>query len=158
MGKTGIARAVPGLQVALPEGCACLPPRACSQPLVYIVLSLLSFASSFPPISFSFLDGFFSMQASYPIDCNTCMNLEGPSDPRFRVPGGCLQYHPMRDSRFPYLYSLPTHALIHSPQYIKKILIHIVDTSCKACIKRAKFDHTLSVPLGPDALMKEYGT
>jgi hypothetical protein len=97
------------------------------------------------------------MPASYPIDRTSFMNKEGPSDPRFHVHGGCLQYLPTRDSRFPYLYSLPTHALVHSPQYIKLILIHIVDTSLKARIERAMFDHTLSVPLGPNALMKEYG-
>lgn len=93
----------------------------------------------------------------YPIDRTTCMNEEGPSDPRFRVHGGRLQYHPMRDSRFPYLYSVPTHALVHSPQYIKTILVHIVNTSCEARIECAKFDCTLSVPLGPNALMKEHG-
>ena len=38
-----------------------------------------------------------------------------------------------------------------------KILIHIVDTSREARIERAKFDNTLSVPLGPNALMEEYG-
>jgi hypothetical protein len=84
------------------------------------------------------------------------MNKEGPSDPQFRVHGGSLQYNPMRDSRFPYLYSVPTHALVHS-SYIKKILIFIVDISCEARIDRAKFDQMLSVPLGPDAVMKEYG-
>jgi hypothetical protein len=97
------------------------------------------------------------MPASYPIDRATCMNEDGPSDPRFRVHGGRLLHHPARDSRFPYLYSLPTHALVHSPQHIKTILVHIVNTSCEARIKRAKFDHTLSVPLGPNALMKDYG-
>lgn len=99
-----------------------------------------------------------SAPVTYPIDRNSCMNEEGPTDSRFRVRGGNLQYLPTRDSRLPYLYSLPTwHALVHSPQYIKKILIYIVDTSPKARIERAKFDHTLSVPLGPDALMNEYG-
>lgn len=93
---------------------------------------------------------------SFPIDRSTCMNKNGPSDPRFRVLGGCLQYHSMRDSRFPYIYSIPTHALVHS-QYFKKILIRIVDISCDARIKCAKFDHTLSVPLGPNSLMKDYG-
>ena len=97
------------------------------------------------------------MPASYPIDCSTHMNKEGPSDPRFRVLGGDLQYLPMRDSRFPYIYSLQTHSLVHLTQYIKKILIHIVDTSCEARIERAKFDNTLSIPLGPNALMNEYG-
>ena len=99
----------------------------------------------------------FKMSTSYPTDCTTYMNKDGPSDPRFRVDGGHLEYLPKHDSRFPYIYSVPTHALVHSPLYIKKILIHIVDTSHKARVKCAKFDRTLSVPLGPNALMKEYG-
>ena len=97
------------------------------------------------------------MPAIYPIDRTTYMNKDGPENPQFRVNGGDLQYLPMRDSRFPYLYSVPTHRLVHSSQYIKKILIHIVNTSHEARIKCAKFDRTLSVPLGPNALMKEYG-
>jgi len=97
------------------------------------------------------------MPVLYPVDRTTCMNEEGPDDHRFRVEGGTLQYYPERDSRFPYLYSLPTHALVHSPSYIMKILIHIVDTSREARIECAKFDNTLSVPLGPNALMEEYG-
>lgn len=97
------------------------------------------------------------MPASYPVDCTTSMNEEGPSNPRFRVHSGCLQYLPAQDSRFPFLYSVPTHSLVHLPLYIKKILIHIVDTSSEACMECAKFNHTLSVPLGPNALMKEYG-
>ena len=94
---------------------------------------------------------------SYLIDRSTCMNKDSPPDPRFQILGGDLQHHPERDSRFPYIYSIPTHALVHSPQYIKKILIHIVDVSCDARIECAKFDRTLSVPLGPNSLMKEYG-
>jgi hypothetical protein len=97
------------------------------------------------------------MPDRYPIDRDTFMNKDGPSDPRFRVAGGILQYLPTRDSRFPYLYSLPTHALVHSPQYITKILIHIVNTSREDRMERAKFDHSLSVPLGPNSLMMEYG-
>ena len=97
------------------------------------------------------------MPASYPIDCSTHMNKKGPSDPQFRVLGSELQYLLTCDSRFPYIYSLQTHSLVHSTQYIKKILIHIVNTSCEARIKCAKFDNTLSIPLGPNALMKEYG-
>ena len=98
------------------------------------------------------------MPSSYPVNRTSCMNKEGPSDPRFRVLGGHLLYLPTRDSRFPYLYSLPTHSLVHSPQYIKKILIHIVDTSCDARMERAKFDRMLSVPLGPNALMVSFST
>lgn len=97
------------------------------------------------------------MNTLYPIDRATCMNIEGPSDPRFQVHNGILQYLPTRDSRFPYLYSVPSHSLVHSPQHFSKILVYISNTSLEARINRAKFDHTLSVPLGPNALMKEYG-
>jgi len=98
------------------------------------------------------------MPASYPADRSTCMSKEGPADPRFRILGGVLQYHPERDGRFPYLYRIPTHALVHSPHHIKTILIRIVNTSVEARIRCAQFDKTLSVPLGPNALMDKYGT
>ena len=125
--------------------------------ILYIVLKCRFFFSSFPPYQFLLTPTFLFKMPSYPMDCTTFMSKDGPSNPKFRIPGGCLQYLPTRDSHFPYLYSLPTHALIHFT-HIKKILIHIVDTSCQARIERAKFDHTLSVPLGPNKLMKEYGT
>lgn len=98
------------------------------------------------------------MPASYPVDFLTTMSKEGPADPRFRISGGVLQYCPQRDSRFPYLYQIPTHSLVHSPDQIKTILIRIVDTSMEARIRSAQFDKTLSVPLGPNALMDKYGT
>jgi len=69
------------------------------------------------------------MLANYPTDRSTFMSAEGPEDPRFKVPNGTLQFNAQRDACFPYLYSLPTHALMHSPEHIKNILIHIVDTS-----------------------------
>ena len=99
-----------------------------------------------------------AMPASYPIDRSSCMSKDGPADPRFRIPGGVLQYNSKRDARFPYIYRISTHALVHSPDHIKTILIRVVDTSTEARIRCAEFDKTLSVPLGPNALMKEYGT
>jgi hypothetical protein len=98
------------------------------------------------------------MPATYPADCSTFMSRDGPADPRFRILGGVLQYHPKRDSRFPYLYRIPTHTLVHSPDQIKTILIRVVDTSVEARICSAQFDKTLSVPLGPNGLMNKYGT
>lgn len=94
---------------------------------------------------------------AYPRDRLTCMSKEGPMDQRFQIPGGTLQYKPQRDSRFPYLYKVPTHSLVHSPEHIKTILIHIVDTSIKAREARAKYETKLSVPLGPNANMDNYG-
>jgi hypothetical protein len=98
------------------------------------------------------------MPATYPADRSTYMSKEGPTDPRFRILGGELLYHPKRDGRFPYLYRIPTHALVHSPDHFKTILIRVVDTSVEARIRSAQFEQKLSVPLGPNALMDEYGT
>jgi hypothetical protein len=98
------------------------------------------------------------MPATYPTDRSVFMSPEGPSDPRFRIPEGVLRYHPRRDARFPYIYRISKHALVHSPAHIKIILIRVVDTSINARISRAQFDKTLSVPLGPNELMDEYGT
>jgi hypothetical protein len=94
---------------------------------------------------------------TYPMDRFLCMTKDGPTDGRFRIPGGTLLYNAERDVRFPYIYKLDTHALVHSTEYIKTILIHVVDTSINARETRAKFAHTLSVPLGPDAVMNKYG-
>ena len=85
------------------------------------------------------------------------MTKDGPVDHRFQILGGTLKYNTKRDARFPYLYEIPTHALVHNPKYIKTILIHVVDTSVEALVTRAKFEKTLSVPLGPNAVMDNYG-
>jgi len=85
------------------------------------------------------------------------MSEDGPTDRRFQILCGTLQYSAQRDVRFPYIYKLSTHALVHSPEHIKTILIHVVDTSFDARVARAKFVNTLSVPLGPDADMNNNG-
>jgi hypothetical protein len=95
--------------------------------------------------------------STYPIDRPSCMRKDGPADSRFQIPGGKLLYNQERDARFPYIYEITSHALVHSPNYIKKILICIVDTSIDARVKCAKFEKTLSVPLGPNAVMDNYG-
>jgi len=97
------------------------------------------------------------MSANYPRDRIACMNEDGPTDPRFRIPGGTLVYKQYRDARFPYLYAIPTHVLVHSPKYIKDILIHVVDTSVDDRKARANFEKRLSIPLGPNVLMEKYG-
>ena len=71
--------------------------------------------------------------------------------------GGELLYSSQRDACFPYLYKVSTHMLIHKPEFLTTILVHIVDTSVDACIECAKFTNTLLVPLGPNILMKKYG-
>ena len=97
------------------------------------------------------------MVPTYPKDRTTCMLKDSPIDPRFQVPRGTLRNKPERDSRFPYIYEIPTHALVHSPKYIKTILIHVVDTSIDARKVRAKDESTLTVPLGPNAYMENHG-
>jgi hypothetical protein len=85
------------------------------------------------------------------------MTNEGPADRRFRVLGGILNYNANRDERFPYIYQITSHALVHAPDLFRTILIHIVDASVEARVARANFEKSLSVPLGPDALMNNYG-
>jgi hypothetical protein len=97
------------------------------------------------------------MESRYPKDGSAYMNEYGPTDPNYRITNGKLLYNPKRDARFPYIYEITNHVLVHSPQYIKKILIHVVDTAEEARVARAQFQATLSVPLGPNALMTKYG-
>ena len=85
------------------------------------------------------------------------MTNDGPTDRRFRIPGGILQYQPERDARFPYIYEIATHALVHALDQVNTIWIHVVDTSMDARIARARFEKTLSVPLGPNAFMDNRG-
>jgi hypothetical protein len=60
---------------------------------------------------------------AYPINRSSCMTKEGPADHRFQIPGGTLKYNAERDTRFPYLYEITTHALVHMPEFFKTILI-----------------------------------
>ena len=85
------------------------------------------------------------------------MMKDGPTDRRFQIPGSILQCNPERDAHFPYIYEITTHALVHLPNYIKTILIHVVDTTIDAHVKRANFEKTFSVPLGLNAIMDNYG-
>jgi hypothetical protein len=98
------------------------------------------------------------MPASYPRDRSACMSQEGPPDSRFHIPGGILLHHPKRDNRFPYLYRVSSHSLVHSPEQFNVILVRVVDTSVDARILNAQFIESLSVPLGPNSLMDEHGT
>ena len=97
------------------------------------------------------------MAAIDPPNRSTHMHKDGPTDPCFHVAGGKLLYSPHRDARFPYLYTVLTHELVHSPKYLTNILVHVVDTLVDARIDHAKFANTLSVPLGPNVLMEKYG-
>ena len=70
--------------------------------------------------------------STYPVDHTLHMMEDGPMDSRFQIPCGTLQYNKERDAHFLYIYKLKTHTLVHTPQYIKTILIHVVDTSVDA--------------------------
>jgi hypothetical protein len=73
------------------------------------------------------------------------------------VDGGCLVYDEHRDERFPYLYEVSTHPLVHNTVAVKRILVYIVDTDPAALKGRAAWEDTLCVPLGPDAAMAQHG-
>lgn len=96
-------------------------------------------------------------ELTYPKDPSSCMSMDGPVDHRFEIPGGRLLYNAKRDSGFPNIYEIAKHALVHSPEHIKRILIHVVDTSVKAWVAQANFVTSLSVPLGLDAYMDNLG-
>ena len=100
---------------------------------------------------------YYTMPTCYPKDRTECMREDGPIDLRFRIAGGTLLHNPERDARLPHVYSVNAHSQVHDKR-ISKIMIHVVDTSTKARIERAKFHKTLEVPLGPNALMDSYGT
>jgi hypothetical protein len=95
--------------------------------------------------------------SKYPPDCSSYMTNDRPVDRHFQIPGGTLQYNAQRDGHFPYIYKIETHSLVHTPKYVKTILIHVVDTAIGARVSRAKFEKTLSVPLGPNVVMDDYG-
>jgi hypothetical protein len=92
----------------------------------------------------------------YPRDGSMYMNAYGPSDRRFEITDGALLYDCNRDGRFPYIYEIKKHALVHS-HHFDYIWIHVVDTSEEARIRHGEFADSLSVPLGPEALMEKYG-
>ena len=98
-----------------------------------------------------------SLMPTYPMDHATCMSKEGPLDPHFRVPDGTLLYKSEGDTHFPCIYEIPTHALVHSSGFIKRILIHVVDTSIHARKACANYESKLSVPLGPNNYMENCG-
>ena len=96
------------------------------------------------------------MPSCYLKDRKDCMLKDGPPNHQFKVHGGTLLYNPERDARLPYIYLLMTHRLVHDKR-ITKILVHVVNPSINDRIECAKFHKTLEVPLGPNALMVQYG-
>ena len=97
------------------------------------------------------------MPTAYPADKARCMCIDGPEDKRFVVDGGCLVYDEHRDERFPYLYEVPSHPLVHNTVAVKRILVYVIETDPAALKCRAAWEDTLCVPLGPDAAMAQHG-
>jgi hypothetical protein len=85
------------------------------------------------------------------------MRADGPTDKRFVVDHGCLVYYERCDKRFPYLYEVSSHPLVHNTQAVKRILVYIIDTDPAALKTIADWEDTLGIPLGPDATMDEHG-
>ncbi|KIJ89475.1 hypothetical protein K443DRAFT_117939 [Laccaria amethystina LaAM-08-1] len=80
-----------------------------------------------------------------------------PSDPLKIVKNGTLWYHKNRDARFPYLYKVETHPLVHNTDVIKHIYVYVEDTRSSAMRVKRLFEKDLKVPLGPDKTMAGHG-
>lgn len=93
----------------------------------------------------------------YPASRSLCMSLTGPSDKLFTVPDGTLRVHPNRDARFPYLYKVHNHPLVHADPAIQQVFVFVIDTSPSALKQLLDFEDSLTVPLGPDASMEDLG-
>jgi hypothetical protein len=77
----------------------------------------------------------------------------------FLVPGGTLLYDGGRDGRFPYIFQVDSHPLVHDrdPLSTGRILVCIQDTSPEAMQKLKEFEDSLEVPLGPNDSMAGQG-
>jgi hypothetical protein len=97
----------------------------------------------------------------YPPDPEAPFMLEsGPSDSSLIVNEGSLLFHPRRDGRFPYLYSVASHPQVEEmadKTVIKNILVYIQDTEPAALKRLLDFEDHLFVPLGPDISMRDLG-
>jgi hypothetical protein len=92
----------------------------------------------------------------YPLDKKQFM-AQTPSDPLKIVKNGTLWYHKNRDARFPYLYKVETHPLVHNTDVIKHIYVYVEDTRSSAMRVKRLFEKDLKVPLGPDKTMAGHG-
>ena len=97
------------------------------------------------------------MPTLYPPDKSEYMRADGPKDKRFVVDHGSLVYCKRRDARFPYLYEVSSHPLVHNTEAVKRILVYIIDTDPAALKTLADWEETLGIPLGPDDAMDEHG-
>ena len=92
----------------------------------------------------------------YPPDKKRCM-AHTPSDPLKIVKNGQLWFHKHRDDRFPYIYRVESHPLVHNTDVIKNIYVYIEDTRPEAMRAKHLFEKDLKVPLGPDKTMAALG-
>jgi hypothetical protein len=93
----------------------------------------------------------------YPSDKKRRM-AQAPSDPLKIVENGKLWFHKNRDDRFPYIYRVDSHPLVHNTDVIKNIYVYIEDTRTEAMHAKRLFEKDLKVPLGPDKTMAGHGT
>jgi hypothetical protein len=92
----------------------------------------------------------------YPFDKKAFM-AQTPSDPLKIVKDGTLCYHNNHDARFPYLYKVESHPLVHNSDVIKHIYVYVEDTRSAAMRVKRLFEKDLKVPLGPDKTMASHG-
>lgn len=79
--------------------------------------------------------------------------------PQFIVDDGVLLYHPKRDGRFQYFFTVPSHPLvsIHDPTTVGRIIVYIQDTEKDVMLSQLEFEKNLQVPLGPNASIADLG-
>lgn len=92
----------------------------------------------------------------YPSTRTAVHNFQIPADKRFCVKNGTPVRCENRDIRFPKVWKVEDHPLVHG-SYTETIWVILVDTSDEGRAAASKFESTLTTPLGPDALMKEFG-
>ena len=80
-----------------------------------------------------------------------------PSDPLKIVKNGQLWFHKHRDDRFPYIYRVESHPLVHNTDVIKNIYVYIADTRPEAMHAKRLFEKYLKVLLGSDKTIAALG-
>jgi hypothetical protein len=92
----------------------------------------------------------------YPSTRAAVHDYQIPADNRFRVKDGTLIRCKNRDIRFPIVWEVNDHPMTHS-KHVNKIWVILMDTSDKGRREMSKFESILTTPLGPDALMNDFG-
>ncbi|KAF8226626.1 hypothetical protein L208DRAFT_1499083 [Tricholoma matsutake] len=68
--------------------------------------------------------------------------------PELVVPDGVLLYNMNWDGRFPYIFQVNSHLLVHDCDSPRRILVYIQDTSVEGLEALEAFEASLEVPLG----------